>query len=280
MELSNYHIHSKYCDGKGEPEDYIEVALNSNIQYLGFSSHAPLPFDTLWTMNIDDLDRYLNCINCLKKKYQGKIDIFLGLEVDYIPDLISPNCGLIKNLGLDYRIGSVHYLNQFENGDYWPADGSGGDFQKGLQEIFDNNIKKAVETYFTTLSNMVLHHPPEIIGHFDVIKKNNQGNCYFSEQERWYQDLVKRCLHIISKSNCIVEVNTGGIIRKRIDALYPSEWILHECLKLNIPVTVNSDAHKADQVNGYLIESIRILKDIGFREIRRLTGDGWVKYDL
>ena len=56
---SNYHSHSLYCDGRAGMEDFVRFALSSGFTSYGFSSHAPLPFPTAWTMEWDRMDDYL-----------------------------------------------------------------------------------------------------------------------------------------------------------------------------------------------------------------------------
>ena len=41
--LTNYHSHSLYCDGRANMEDFIRFALSEGFTSYGFSSHAPLP---------------------------------------------------------------------------------------------------------------------------------------------------------------------------------------------------------------------------------------------
>src|SRR5260221_524243 len=85
----NFHTHSTYCDGKSTLEEIAERANSLQIKWLGFSSHAPLPFDCSWCMKMKNSDEYLNKIVTFKKSQTG-IEIYSGLEVDYIPDIIGP----------------------------------------------------------------------------------------------------------------------------------------------------------------------------------------------
>src|ERR1700712_5369972 len=101
---TNFHTHSNYCDGKGQLSDYIQSAFDSGVFSLGFSSHAPLPFAAKWCMKPEDLDGYLSEIELLNQRHAG-IELYKSLEVDFIPDLISPADFRSK---LDYTIGSVH----------------------------------------------------------------------------------------------------------------------------------------------------------------------------
>ena len=49
--LTNYHSHCLYCDGRANMEDFIRFAISEGFTSYGISSHAPLPFSTAWTMN-------------------------------------------------------------------------------------------------------------------------------------------------------------------------------------------------------------------------------------
>ena len=48
--LTNYHSHCLYCDGRANMEDFIRFAISEGFTSYGISSHAPLPFSTAWTM--------------------------------------------------------------------------------------------------------------------------------------------------------------------------------------------------------------------------------------
>ena len=113
---------------------------------------------------------------------------------------------------------------------------------------------------------MIITQKPTIVGHFDKVKMNNKGR-FFSETEEWYENLVKETLTCIKKAGSIVEVNTRGIYKKRSDSLYPGIFALKEIHKMNIPVTISSDAHKPEELTSYFPETINILKDIGFNEV-------------
>ena len=39
--LTNYHSHSLYCDGRANMEDFVRFALSEGFTSYGFSSHAP-----------------------------------------------------------------------------------------------------------------------------------------------------------------------------------------------------------------------------------------------
>ena len=275
MNWTNFHNHCHYDDGKCTPQEHTEQAIKHNVDVLGFSCHAPLPFEAFWTMTRDGLNEYLVVIEKLKKEYESKIQIFLGLEIDYIPDVISPSMEEYKHMGLDYSIGSIHHLEQDEKGEYMPVDGPQEMFEAGLKSIYNGNIKKAVETYYCFIENMVKLGGFDILGHLDLIKIRNKNNKYFSEDEKWYRDIINKILDVIKKSGCIVEVNTGGMARKYLDTTYPSPWILEECLKKGIPITLNSDSHTPENIVFGFEKVAKDLISIGYKEIFVLSENGW-----
>ena len=84
MQLSNYHSHCTFCDGRSIPEDFVRFAITHGFRAYGFSSHSPLPFETFWNMSKDDMPEYLQEINRLKQKYSDQLEIYAGLEIDYL----------------------------------------------------------------------------------------------------------------------------------------------------------------------------------------------------
>ena len=68
MQLSNYHSHCTFCDGRSTPEDFVKFAISHGFRAYGFSSHSPLPFETFWNMSKNDMPEYLAEIDRLKKE--------------------------------------------------------------------------------------------------------------------------------------------------------------------------------------------------------------------
>ncbi|MBN1837028.1 MAG: histidinol-phosphatase [Spirochaetales bacterium] len=269
---SNYHCHSRLDDGVGELADYAAAAVEKGLATLGFSGHAPVPFETGWTMPPERLPEYLATVRRLKEEYAGRLEILLGLEVDFLPGLLSVDSPWIQELDLDFTVGSVHFLGRLRNGTWWTGDGPLAELEQGLEESYGGDIQAAVERFYALTAQMAAESPPDIIGHFDVIKKNNRDGRFFSEDAPWYRRAVRATLDAIARAGSIVEVNTGGLVRNTSGALYPSEWILAECLRRGIPVMVNSDAHRPEHIDGHFRESYALLRQVGYRGITHLSG--------
>lgn len=269
---ANFHTHSDYCDGKGKLMDYVQRAIELDLMSLGFSSHAPVPFQTRWTMKPERLHDYLNAIHILKKSTTG-LEIYSGLEVDFIPEVTSPN--LFKDR-LDYTIGSVHFIEKFDDGTGWEIDGTHALFLEGLAKIFDNNIQDTITRYFELTREMINTACPTIIGHLDKIKIQNVDEKFFHETDTWYQAEVKKTIDLIESSGAIVEVNTRGLYKKKSDTTYPSPWVLELLHQKNIPVTFSSDAHHRDDIIMQFPETAMLLKKIGFTTVTILHEGEWV----
>ncbi len=121
---------------------------------------------------------------------------------------------------------------------------------------------------------MILTQKPDILGHFDKIKMHNQDR-YFREDETWYRELVMELLDTVKQSGVIVEVNTRGIYKKRCNDLFPGTWVLKEMKEKGIPVTISSDAHRPEEVDGYYAGALEIIRGIGFESLLYFHEGGW-----
>jgi len=272
MNWTNYHMHCHYCHGEGELESFVIKALEKNMYAIGFSSHAPVPFKTDWHMQTDQLDNYISEIEFLKKKYRD-IKIYSGLEVDFIPGIVSPTTYSDRNL--DFIIGSVHYVGQFNNQVNCCFDNTQEEFERILKLVYNNDIRKLVSKYYEIVIEMIKNNPPDIIGHLDLIKKLNSKSRYFSERENWYHDIIADVIKVLSDSNCIIEVNTRGYYKAYNKEFYPDKQILEKCFEADIPVTISSDAHHPDEMDNNFEDAASILLDIGYNYVHIYDNGRW-----
>ena len=276
----NYHTHTRFCDGRSEPEQYVQEALRLGMHSLGFSAHSPLPFDTPFAIRWNEVEEYCHTILELKQKYADRLPIYLSLEIDYIPG-ISENFDQLRNAHpLDYTIGSVHLVRPGDREGLWFIDGPLPEiYDSGLKDLFDGDIRKAVATYYLSVNQMIAGQRPTIIGHLDKIKMHNKDR-FFKEDEFWYIWLVEETLDNIQASGDIVEVNTRGVYKKRSDDLYPGRWVLQRIQQRHIPVTISTDAHRPEELTAYFDETVKILAEIGFRSVMYIKDGKWKEHPL
>jgi putative protease len=273
--LYNYHTHTHYCDGQGSIDDHATHALASGFHSLGFSSHAPLPFENNFSIKEEDLDNYSREVRNAAKRYAGKLDIYLGLEADYIPGISRDFNYWKKEYGLDYLIGGVHLVKPADRDGLWFIDGSKQEiYDDGLKKLFDQDIRRAVGAYFSQVIEMLEKEKPDILAHFDKIKMHNKGR-FFSEEEEWYQQWIDKVLDAAQAIDCIVEVNTRGLYKKRSEDFFPSGAIFPKLLERDIRVLVSTDAHAAGEQDLYYRDAVTALKKAGFKELVIREGEGW-----
>lgn len=281
MQYSNYHSHCNFCDGRSYPEDFVKFAIRYGFRAYGFSSHSPLPFETCWNMSKEDMDEYLAEITRLKKKYASQLEIYVGLEVDYLDKSYNASIPYFKNLPLDYRIGSIHFLPiayPLAEENMMCIDGSFHDFSCGVDRYYGGDIKRLIKHYYQSSCDMVEAGGIDIVGHLDKIYMNGQRCTGFSVEADWYRHALCDYLDLIAEKGLIVEINTKNYIKKQ--ELYPHELYLTALLERHIPIMVNSDSHYPDLVNDGREKAFCLLKEKGFRSTYELVQGEWTEVAL
>lgn len=274
---SDFHIHTTFCDGSAEPEAYAEKALSMGLTSIGFTAHAAWPMTTGCELYPDRYYEYKAEILRLKKLYAGRLNIFLGLETDYLPPLSSPDSPFYGTFGLDYKIGSVHYICNPDRPELgmFAIDDKTQIVADGIRTIYGGDCKRTVQTYFAAVRNMIENCSFDIIGHMDVIRKRNRELNLFDENDAWYRHELEATAKAAARSGKIVEINTGGMARKTVDTPYPSPYLLELLHSLDVPVTFDSDAHNPENLGFGFKEAATAALRAGYREYQLLTDDGW-----
>jgi len=262
----SFHTHTNYCDGKAQAVAFVKRAIDLQMKAIGFSSHAPIPLDVSWSMAEDQLKNYVSEVRELGYKYDDELDVYLSLEMDYIPGMTKPFAQVKEAYGLDYTIGSVHLVKSPVENEFLFLDGPDTNYVQGLECLFDGDVKKMVKAYFNQINEMITEQKPDVVGHIDKIKMNNKGR-YFSENETWYQNLLNESIDVLKESDCIVEINTRGLYTKKSPDFFPDARFIKACHKNNIPVTISTDAHHPDELLLYFDGAAKILKESGYDSV-------------
>ena len=89
----NLHTHTTRCNhASGTDEEYVLQAIQNGYDVIGFSDHAPYSVPqghkSGFRIPCDKAQDYADSIRTLQERYKGVIDIKLGFELEYYPDLI------------------------------------------------------------------------------------------------------------------------------------------------------------------------------------------------
>ena len=270
--LTNYHSHCLYCDGRANMEDFIRFAISEGFSSYGISSHAPLPFSTAWTMEWDRMDDYLSEFSRLKEKYADKIELAIGLEIDYLNEESHPAIPRFQELPLDYRIGSVHMLYS-PQGKVVDIDTPADIFRQLIDAHFEGDLDYVVHLYYKNLLRMVELGGFDILGHADKMHYN--ASCYRPGllDEPWYDALVRDYFAEIARHGYIVEINTKSY--HDLGTFYPNERYFPLLHSLGIRVQVNSDSHYPERINSGRPEALRALVKAGYKTVMELYDGKW-----
>ncbi|MDR2953228.1 MAG: PHP domain-containing protein, partial [Treponema sp.] len=238
------------------------------------SAHAPIfkrtGIKTEWHLSEDNLDEYVSEVLAARDRWRGKMDVYLGFEVDYIKGLRSAMDSDIKNVNPDYIIGSAHYLVPANGCEPFTVDGPSEEFEKGLNEGFGGDGEALMHCYYDTLLEMITVGGFDILGHADLVKKNSQGRIYLSADiESFRQNEIARAA---ASERLVVEANTGGLNRNAICDTYPSLSFLRLFYKWKVPVIITADAHRAADIDGHYDMASQTLFSAGFSEYALFAG--------
>lgn len=244
---ADHHMHSIYSDGSATIAEMGNAAIEKGLQRILITDHMPLPFKTRYAMNTDAVDYYRNDIHGAKETFSDRLQISMGMEIEYIPALkswIEP----FVTLGWDQLIVSVHSM--VVDGTHFMVNGNVDELRLTIERCFQNDMKSYCRAYFTQLKEAVETGWFQILGHLDVLKKHNADNLLFDETENWYRKMVLELLDAIKKSGMTVEINTAGLTHPAA-APYPSFWIIDACIARRIPLVLSSDAHRPESLGQY-----------------------------
>jgi len=275
----NYHTHTHFCDGKENMRFFVEKAMELQFAHLGFSSHAPISKHYDFTLTEDEIPAYLEEIEHYKKQHP-QIEIFKGLECDYIPGMTQDFSYYNNKFDLDYIIGGVHLVKVPNSEEVWFIDGPKREtYDTGIARFFNHDIKKAVTCFWEQTFEMIETQEFDIIAHIDKIKMHNQDR-FFKEDEEWYLKLVDYAIELIVKKQIIVEINSRGLYRMRCKSFYPSDYILEKLGKSKAKMVISSDAHKAEELALYYEEAKNKLRSFGINTLVILENRTWKSINL
>jgi len=244
--MVDYHMHSILSDGQNSYEEMIRMAIAKGLDEIGFSDHVCLK-SVDWAIRMEDIPVMTRQIQDLKQKYANQIQIKYGIEVDYFPGYEAELKDLIESIPVDYVIGSVHFIGDWNF-----------DVDQSLYGKWSND--KLYEMYLGSVQKAAQSGLFDTIGHIDIIKKFRVYP--ETNQDKLFEDTIR----IIKDHNLVVELNTGGMDRPCAEFM-PGTKLLEMCYNHHVPVTLASDAHRVEQIARYYESATTLLSRIGYTEI-------------
>jgi histidinol-phosphatase (PHP family) len=173
-------------------------------------------------------------------------------------------------LGLDYIIGSVHFIFP-PRGEPFTVDDSAETVYRGIKEGFGGDPGGMLEAYLDSEEAMIRAGGFDLLGHPDLVKVNKSGlknlGCELAlEDDDYYRSKTASLAGLLAEMSVPAELNTGGLNRGRIKECYPSSSFLKLFRERNVPIVINADAHRAEDLDGHYTEAREALLSAGYIE--------------
>jgi histidinol-phosphatase (PHP family) len=239
--LIDYHLHVvAHGDRPMTVENiltYCEVARDRGIRQMGITEHDRY---------LDDID--LAAFQEAREKSQD-VELRLGIEIDFVLGKEEQMDRSASALPYDYIIGSVHRVGgeEVDHPDH--------------REIYDKwDTYDLYEAYYENVREAVLSRRFDILGHPDLIK------IFRHFPVRDITTMLEETADAVAESGIVVDVNAAGL-RKPIGEIYPSRDFLEMFHRRGVPIILSSDAHAPDEVAAGYDKSLKLVHEIGYREV-------------
>jgi histidinol-phosphatase (PHP family) len=237
--MKNYHTHTFRCKhATGNVSDYAVSAIEKGLTHLGFSDHTPLP-DNRWPevrMHLSELSSYVREIEEAQNTYR-EINIFKGAECEFLREYLNfYSDELLGKHGFQYLIGGAHYF---------PLKG------EWINCYQAENSKEHLIAYTDYLIKSIDCDLFAFIAHPDLF-----ANFYLQ-----WDDEARACskaiLEAASDKKRVLEINGYGYRKAKIQTPsefrkpYPEDHFWEMATAYNMGVTINSDAHKPEDIDNF-----------------------------
>ena len=220
--IANYHTHTSRCrHATGRDEEYVQAAVDSGLQILGFSDHTPYWFPdgyySTFRMFPEQLGDYVNSVLELRSRYAEKIQIHLGLETEFYPKFFPELLARLRDTPVEYMILGQHFIGN-EVGDHYCGWVSG---DRDSLHRYCRQVCQAMETGLFTY----LAHP---------------GLFHYTGSDREYLEAFRPVVRTAKDCGMPLELNLLGIREGRH---YPNPLVWELAAEEDCPVVLGVDAH-------------------------------------
>jgi len=276
--LSGCHNHSTHCDGRHTLREMLEAARDLGFVSFGFSGHAAQGFDTSWSMSREEQQRYFVQARELQKE-PGFPRLWVGLELDALAGAAEMEAA---KASADYLLGSTHYLPFQKDGCPVAVDGKAEILRRHCDQWYAGDGVALAEAYYQVESSFVSHIRPDVIGHFDLVRKYAGSIGLFDENDPVYRKIALNALERCFFPGAILEVNTGGMARGYLPTPYPTFELLCAWREMGGEITLASDCHDKNLLTFGYSETEELIRKAGYRRILQLGSQNtlWEDYEL
>ena len=195
--IANYHTHTPLCrHASGTVAEHAQAAYDNGLRILGISDHTPYWFPegyyTHMRMFPHQLEGYIQEVLAAKEAFRGKLEMHLGLEVEYYPKFFPELLARVQDTPVEYFLLGQHWSGSEIDE---PYNGAPTDREYDLSRYCDQVIEAMNTGLFTYAA-----HP-------DLIR--------FVGNDKIYRRHVRRLCREAKSCGIPLEINLLGLVGNR-----------------------------------------------------------------
>lgn len=223
--IANYHTHTIRCHhAQGTEEQYIQNAIASGIQILGFSDHTPQVYPGGYCSGIrmlpSQLEDYAMTLYVLRQQYRSQIRLHIGLEAEYYPALFADLRELLRDYPVEYLILGQHW---------------GGNEMDEIYVGRPTEDAERLKRYYRQVLDGLDTGLFTYVAHPDVMNFVGDSKVYETQIREFCREIADRYIPL--------EINFVGI---RNGSHYPNPAFWRIAAEENCRVVFGVDAHHPD----------------------------------
>lgn len=270
MFRSDLHVHTSRDHGRHSAREMADQAARQGLQTLGLVGHAAMQFPCSYAMTAENEAAFVAETQQLKNEYDGRLTILRGIELDYY--------SLPPVHPYDYRLGSVHYVKH--DGAILSVDSDPVELSRAVQQHWGGDWLQLCRLYYETVAGLMDAAQPDIIAHFDLVTKFNEGDRLFSTADSRYRHAALEALDTLLAAGPFFEINTGAISRGCRITPYPAPFILRHIQQRGGRIILSSDAHDAAHLLYGFEDAAALAQSCGFRTVWTRSPEGFREIPL
>ncbi|MCL2670330.1 MAG: histidinol-phosphatase [Syntrophaceae bacterium] len=241
----------------------VRSAIAMGFREIGFAEHLPYPEGFAsdipgCVVPAEQWPLYLADVRNAQERFQERVRIRLGVEIDYLPGYESPCASRLAEYPYDVVFGSVHLV------DGVMADYTADYLNERLPKF--GGAEGLWEIYWERIEDLIRSGLCDVLSHLDLPKKLTG----IPKTMDWKR--VETILDLIHDARLTLEVNTGGIDRSILHEPYPSDRILKIAFAKGVDVLIGSDAHHPQEIGRHFRETAAQLSSLGWRHLAVFKG--------
>ncbi len=240
--------------------DYIVRAIDQGFHRITLTEHPPLPEGWLddqavqrtLAMPHEDLSQYLRNAWTAKERFADRIDVRVGLEVDFLHDNEQFTWSLFEQAQslIEEVIISVHFLPGI--GGMRCIDLTSHDVATGLLAYY-GSMERLVEIYFEHQEQAIqlakTFPVPARLGHATLIDKFRQDLPAYDPQLR--RQHLKHIFSLLLENGIALDANTAGLTLPSCASMYPPVEDVVSARAMGVSCVFGSDAHAPDAIGRH-----------------------------